>query len=318
MKKLLVVLCAIAMICTMAVTASADAVGTAYTISYDGISIDIDIIDDFSSYAAEQTVVDDGQYTFDGEKLVWDVFAGGYNWGYATAPASPVKDIEGIEAAYNAATYTGFQVKNTGDADALIAMEDLGANPVQWATQMWVADGIKLVSADGVVAPATGELTYRGVGAIIPAGFDGWLFIPFTCMKIHCADEANGGSKVNFDAIFDLPSFCGSGISENEDAFAILEIDNVFLSSADLSAYDQPTGDVTETPSEVPSEDPTEVPTEDTSVAPTQEASVAPSESAAPQESGDNTLTIIIIAAVVVVIAAVVVIVIARKKGAKK
>ncbi len=85
MKKLLVILCAVAMLCTMAVTASADTVGTAYTIQYDGISLDIDIIDDFSSYEDAEELPDDGRYTFGDGKLVWDVFAGGYNWGLATS-----------------------------------------------------------------------------------------------------------------------------------------------------------------------------------------------------------------------------------------
>ncbi len=107
---------------------------------------------------------------------------------------------------------------------------------------MWISDGIRLVSADGVTIPEFSELPYRGYAINIPVGFDGWVFIPFTCMKIHCADAANGGSQINFDAVFDMPSFCGTAIGD-EETFAILEIDNLFLSSAELPEIEEEPSD---------------------------------------------------------------------------
>ena len=69
MKKVIVFLCVAVMLCTVAFTASAANVGTAYTIKYSGISLDIDIIDDFSGYTGTETY-GDFQYTFGNGKAL--------------------------------------------------------------------------------------------------------------------------------------------------------------------------------------------------------------------------------------------------------
>ena len=246
MKKTLTLVLALMLVAVFAMTAipaSAAAVGTAYTIQYSGISLDIDIIDDFSGYTESELTFGDFQYTFGSGKLVLEMPAGGYGWDGPVDMRSSSLGLNGLEDAYNNATYLGLQIKNTGTATAVLAIEDRIEDPLNWATQMWITDGIKLVSANGIADAACSEVTYRGYGVDIPGGFDGWLFIPFSVFKIKQESFNQGEDYPNYLAKFEVPYFVGTAYG---DGSAVLEIDNLFLSSAELIVTepgDEPGGD---------------------------------------------------------------------------
>ena len=186
MKKLLAIICTLAMLCTMAVVASAEEGTEAIAYTGDG-GIKVTVIDDFSSYSDEYNgVFGDAQYTFDGEKLVWDIYTGG--WCYdGPLPTVPSSQWSNIAELYNNAQYIGFQVKNVGDVAGALAFEKKS----NWMTQIWNGEGTKLVSVDGGVVDAEmvdiGAI-YRGQAVSVPAGFDGWVFIPFTAKLSALSD----------------------------------------------------------------------------------------------------------------------------------
>ena len=234
MKKALTLVLALMLVAAFAMTAipaSAAAVGTAYTIQYSGISLDVDIIDDFSGYTECELTFGDFQYTFGNGKLVLEMPAGGYGWAGPDDMLSSSVGLHGLEDAYNNATYLGLQIKNTGTATAVLAFEDQISDSLNFATQTWILDGIKLVSSNGFADAAGTEVTYRGYGINIPAGFDGWLFVPFTAMKIKQESFNQGEDYPNYLAKFEAPHFVGTAQGEGS---AVLEIDNLFLSSAEL------------------------------------------------------------------------------------
>ena len=243
MKKILVFICAAIMLCTVALSASAaGAVGTAYTIEYTGISIDIDIIDDFSSYSGTSTY-GDFTYNFGDGKLSLQIPTGGWGWE-GPSYESPSLELEGLEAAYNNATYIGLSVKNTGDATGVLCFEDRVADPTSFAMQVWGMEGVKLVSSEGIVDATGYSVPSRRYGIEIPGGFEGWIFVPFTVMKIQHADA--GLNQDNYAAKFEAPWFTGT--AKDDGQVAVLEIDNVFLSGDELVMNESepvnPTADV--------------------------------------------------------------------------
>ncbi|MBR3751331.1 MAG: hypothetical protein IKK58_06105 [Clostridia bacterium] len=240
MKKTLIFICVAIMLCTVALTASAATVGTAYTIEYSGISIDIDIIDDFASYSGTSTY-GDFTYNFSDGKLSLQMPSGGWGWE-GPSYESPSLALEGLEAAYNNATYIGLSVKNTGDATGVLCFEDRVADPTSFATQVWGMEGVKLVSSEGIVDATGYSVPSRRYGIEIPGGFEGWVFIPFAAMKIQHADA--GLNQDNYAAKFECPHFTGT--AKDDGQVAVLEIDNVFLSSDELvmNESERPTADV--------------------------------------------------------------------------
>ncbi|MBR3751330.1 MAG: hypothetical protein IKK58_06100 [Clostridia bacterium] len=309
MKKLLTIICAIAMLFSMAVVASAEEGTEAIVYTKDG-GIKVTVIDDFSSYTDEYNgVFGDAQYTFDGEKLVWDIYTGG--WCYdGPLPTVPSSQWSNIEELYNNAQYIGFQVKNVGDVAGAIAFEKKS----NWMTQIWKGDGTVLVGVDGEIVDAemvSISAIYRGQAVSIPAGFDGWVFIPFTAMRpYHNADVTEPSNAL---CVFEQLEFCGTCV-EGEEEFAILEIDNLFLAeSLDVDTTLTPPADGDETATEEPGA-PTDAPATD--IPATDAPTDAPTAGNVENPANNGWIVWVAVAAVVV-IAVIVVIIVAGKKKAE-
>ena len=228
MKKFLALLCAVAMLSVFAVSASA--LGTEVVVPAKTGGIKVTVIDDFSSYSGEYLAAGSTLYKFENGKLLLDFEAGGWAYGGPNA-ASPSAGLEGIADAYNNAAYIGLKVKNTGEGVASIAFEKDGSGEGQWMTQLFVADGCKLVSAANGVQDATYtdiSATYRGNAVDIPAGFDGYLFIPFSSMRAFNDDTVTGATN----ALCMIKDIHFAGTCNNTPT--ILEIDNLCL-AADLT-----------------------------------------------------------------------------------
>ena len=313
MKKLLAIICALAMLCTMAVVASAEEGTEAIAYTSDG-GIKVSVIDDFSSYTEELNgIFQDAQYQFDGEKLTWDIFTGGWNYDGPLA-AIPSAKWDNIKELYNNAQFFGFQVKNVGDVAGAIGFEKKS----NWAMQIWDGTGIKLVSVDGGIVDAEMvdiNAIYRGQAISIPAGFDGWVFVPFTVFRpFH--DSSWASDKTNDQCVFESLEFCGTCV-EGEEDFAILEIDNMFLAAnMDVDSTLTPPaggGDTTDAPvTDAPATDApaTDAPATD---APTE----VPSEPAGDPAPANNGWIIWVAVAAAGVVVVVIVVVVAGKKKAE-
>ena len=100
MKKAVALLCVMAMVCMFAFTASA--AGTASYAMTAGGGIAITIIDDFSSYSANDNYdVASGHYAFNGKNLNYTIDAAGMMWGGEAVVRSPVLCGRRYPGAYN-------------------------------------------------------------------------------------------------------------------------------------------------------------------------------------------------------------------------
>ena len=242
MKKFVIALCVFALCCTLCV--SAFAVGTEAVAKTKNHDIKVTVIDDFSTYSGEVTECGNASYAFDGKKLTFTIASNGVAYGGPTGDAykSPAASAEGINALYNSAKYIGMRVKNVGGVAVSIALEKNDGNDA-WMTQLWKDEGCMLASeSTGIVNAGYEDIgnIYRGKAVTIPANFDGWLFIPFSSLRIS-VDENVTGDRTNDRCIMSAIRFCG--INSN-DKDAVLEIDDFCLTAEDLVADgNKPTAD---------------------------------------------------------------------------
>ena len=309
MKKFIVALCVAAMLSLGCF--SAFAVGTETVVKTKNRDIKITVIDDFSTYSGEVGPCGNAFYTFDGEKLTFAIETGyAYSGPVGNEYKSPAASADGIKELYNNAKYIGMRIKNTGGVEISIALEKDTDGADAWLTQLKAEAGCLLASESVGIYNAEYEdinAIYRGYAVKIPAGFDGWLFIPFSSLRLN-NDEKVEGEKTNDRCIMDYIHFSGANTNEED---GILEIDDFCLTSEDLAAdAEAPTPGETEapTPAPVQSEAPTAGETKDNAV------TAEPSATPIPAKGNSFPWVPVVIAVVAVVAIVVIVVVVSKKK----
>ncbi len=309
MKKIIVALCVAAMLSL--VCFSAFAVGTETVAKTKNRDIKITVIDDFSTYSGEVGPCGNAFYTFDGEKLTFAVETGyAYGGPVGKEYKIPAVSADGIKELYNSAKYIGMRIKNTGGVEISIALEKDAADSDLWLTQLKAEAGCLLASESVGIYNAEYEnidAIYRGYAVKIPAGFDGWLFIPFSSLRLN-NDEDVEGEKTNDRCIMDYIHFSGANTNEED---GVLEIDDFCLTSEELAAdAEAPTPGETEdtTPAPVQSEAPAAEETKDNAV------TAEPSATPIPAKGNSFPWVPVVIAVVAVVAIVVIVVVVSKKK----
>lgn len=309
MKKFIVALCVAAMLSL--VCFSAFAVGTETVAKTKNRDIKITVIDDFSTYSGEVGPFGNAFYTYDGEKLTLAIESG-YAFGGPSDKEykSPAASADGIKELYNNAKYIGMRIKNTGGVEVSLALEKGTADNDLWMTQLSKNEGCFLASESVGIYNAEYEdisATYRGYAVKIPAGFDGWLFIPFSSLRLHI-DEKVEGEKTNDRCIMPYIHFSGANTNEEE---GVLEIDDFCLTPEELAAdAEAPTPGETEATTTAPeqSEEPTAGETKDNAV------TAEPSATPIPAKGNSFPWVPVVIAVVAVVAIVVIVVVVSKKK----
>ncbi|MBS6475431.1 MAG: hypothetical protein KH354_05560, partial [Clostridiales bacterium] len=165
-------------------------------ISVKGGTVTVNVIDDFSAHSANDNYGNEGYWTFgfDGSKMTINMTGYSdvlYHMQANEGPAIP--STAATEALWASAKYAGYQIQNGSSQDIALALESTLSNGNAWgalmqshntAEEMAAAPVVLLSKKDGKInAAETALKNYRGQGAIIPAGFDGWIFFPIERMN---------------------------------------------------------------------------------------------------------------------------------------
>ena len=156
-----------------------------------GGTVTVNVIDDFSTHSASDNYANGAywSYEFDGSKMQIKV-AGATNALYhIKANEGPkVPNDDAAKALWASAKYVGYQIKNGSSADVILAPESTLCDGNEWGALMQNHNTEEEIAAWPIVllSKKNGKVNAeegaagnnRSWGAVIPAGFDGWVFFP--------------------------------------------------------------------------------------------------------------------------------------------
>ena len=184
-------------------------------ISIKGGTVAVNVIDDFSAHSADYSNGGWWTFKFDGAKLELEILQ-----GIALVPANGSEKTsfdDASKALWSSAKYVGYQIKNNGEEVSLALLSQMGeksakinsADASQPIVLLSKKDGKVNAEEKTVHDPWNGD---RGYGAVIPAGFDGWVFFPIARLE---------GAGTPFDDIqFDVEGPVGASLTVDNMALA--------------------------------------------------------------------------------------------------
>ena len=172
-------------------SAAAFAAPAEKAISIKGGTVTVNVIDDFSTHSASDNYNNDNYWAFefDGKKLEIKMSDSINILYHKVANEGPkVPNDDAAKALWASAKYVGYQIKNGNSGDITLALESTLSDGNEWGALMQNHNTEEEIAAAPVVllskkngkvsAKETAAGNNRSWGAVIPAGFDGWVFFP--------------------------------------------------------------------------------------------------------------------------------------------